>query len=145
VEATYVPYKGGGPALQAALAGDVDFTVGFPAQGLPHYETGKLRFYAVGAENRIKEAPEVPTLKELGFPVRSLLMSRIVLAPRKTPPDRIKTLQGAFRKLYGDKTFKRLMARLGENLEYMDGPDYEKVRAAQKEEYSELVKKITGQ
>ena len=145
VEANYIPYKGGGPALQAALAGDVDFTVGFPAQGLPHYKTGKLRFYAVGADARLKECPEVPTLKELGYPVKSLLMSRIIMAPRKTPPERIEKLREAFRKLYKDKTFKNLMNKLGENLELMEGADYEKVRAEQKGEYRELVKKITGQ
>jgi len=144
VEATYIPYQGGGPALQAALAGDVDFTVGFPAQGLPHYKTGKLRFYAVGAEKRLAEAPDVPTLPELGYPVGSLLMSRIIMAPRDTPPERIKILQDAFGKLYQDKTFLNLMNSLGENVEYMNGPEYEKVRAEQKEEYTNLVKKITG-
>ena len=145
VEATYIPYQGGGPALQAALAGDVDFTVGFPAQGLPHYKTGKLRFYAVGAEKRLEDAPDVPTLPELGYPVGSLLMSRIIMAPRETPPERIKILQDAFSKLYKDKTFLNLMNSLGENIEFMDGPEYEKVRAEQKEEYTKLVKKITGQ
>lgn len=144
VEATYIPYKGGGPALQAALAGDVDFTVGFPAQGLPHYKTGKLRFYAVGADQRLKEAPDCPTLKELGYPVDSLLMSRIIMAPRETPPGRIATLQEAFKKLYQDKTFLNLINTLGENTEFLNGPDYEKVRAKQTEEYKELVKKITG-
>jgi tripartite-type tricarboxylate transporter receptor subunit TctC len=144
VEASYIPYKGGGPALQAALAGDVDFTVGFPAQSLPFYKDGKLRFYAVGADQRLKEAPDCPTLKELGYPVDSLLMSRIIMAPRKTPPERIQILRDALRKLYKDKTFLNLMNNLGENTEFMDGPDYEKVRAQQKEEYKELVKKITG-
>lgn len=145
VEATFIPYQGGGPALQAALAGDVDFTVGFPAQGLPHHKTGKLRFYAVGAEKRLAEAPDVPTLPELGYPVGSLLMSRIILAPRGTPQDRIDILREAFKKMYEDKTFLALMKNLGENIEFMDGPDYEKVRAEQKEEYTSLVKKITGQ
>jgi len=145
VEATIIPYQGGGPALQATLAGDVDFTVGFPAQGLPHYKTGKLRFYAVGAEKRLEEAPDVPTLPELGYPVGSLLMSRIIMAPRETPPERINVLREAFKKIYEDKTFLALMKNLGENIEFMDGPDYEKVRAEQKEEYTKLVKKITGQ
>ena len=130
--------------MQAALKGDVDVTVGFPAQSLPYLRTGKLRYYAVGAEQRLKEAPDCPTLKELGYPVESLLMSRIIMAPRKTPTERIKILRDAFRKLYKDKTFIRLMHNLGENMEFMDGPDYEKVRAKQKEEYTELVKKITG-
>lgn len=144
VEANYIPYQGGGPALQAVLAGDADFTVGFPAQGLPHLKTGKLRFYAVGATKRLADAPDVPTLPELGYPVDSLLMARIVLAPRETPQDRIDILREAFRKLYKDQTFLALMKGLGENVEFMDGPDYEKVRAKQAVEFTELVKIITG-
>lgn len=144
VEAQFIPYKGGGPCLQAALAGDVDFTNGFPAQTLPHFSTGKIRFLAVASDKRMKEAPDVPTFGELGYPTESLFMSRIVMAPRDTPPERIKILRDAFKKIYEDKTFKNLMNKLGENLEYMDGPDYEKVRATQKKEYQALVKKILG-
>jgi len=145
VQANFIPYKGGGPSLQACLAGDVDFTNGFPAQSLPHYTAGKLRFLAVASDKRLKECPEVPTFGEMGYPTESLFMSRIIMAPRETPPERINLLREAFRNLYKDKTFQRLMAKLGENMEYMDGPDYEKVRATQKKEYQELYKKITGQ
>ena len=143
VDANYIPYKGGGPALQAILAGDGDFTVGFPAQSLPLYKAGKLRLLAVGSQKRLKEAPDVPTLKELGY--TSGVMYRVVMAPRKTSEDIVKILRDAFRKLYEDKTFKNLMAKLGENMEYMDGPDYEKVRAEQKKQYAELIEKITGE
>jgi len=143
VDAQFIPYKGGGPALQAILAGDGDFSVGFPAQTLPLYRAGKLRLFAISAEKRLKEAPDVPTLKELGY--TSGVMYRIIMAPRKTPDDRVKVLREAFRKLYEDKTFKNLMAKLGENMEYMDGPDYEKVRAEQKKQYAELIEKITGE
>ena len=143
VDAQFIPYKGGGPALQAILAGDGDFSVGFPAQTLPLYRAGKLRLFAVSAEKRLKEAPDVPTLKELGY--TSGVMYRIIMVPRKTPDDRVKVLQEAFRKLYEDKTFKNLMAKLGENMEYMDGPDYEKVREEQKKQYAELIEKITGE
>jgi len=144
VDVNYIPYQGGGPALQAVLAGDADITCGFPAQGLPHLKSGKLRWYAVGSYKRLEAAPEIPTLVELGYDVDSLLMSRIILAPRETPQDRIDILREAFKKLYKDKTFVRLIKGLGENLEFMDGPEYEKIREKQKGEYTALVKAITG-
>ena len=143
VQAKFIPYKGGGPALRATLAGDGDFAPGFPAQLLPHYKTGKIRCLAIGSAKRHKEMPDVPTLKELGY--SSGVMYRVVMAPRKTKEDRIKILRDAFRKLYDDKTFKNLMAKLGENMEYMDGPDYEKVRVEQNKQYTELIEKITGE
>lgn len=143
VSAQFIPYKGGGPALQAILAGDGDFSVGFPAQSLPLYKAGKLRLLAIGSAKRLKDAPDVPTLTELGY--ESGVMYRPVMAPRKTSDDRVKILREAFRKLYQDKTFQNLMGKLGENMEYTDGPDYEKVRVEQREMYKKLVEKITGE
>ena len=70
-------------------------------------------------------------------------MDRILMAPAKTPPDRIKKLQDALGKFKGDKTFKKFMGRLGENMEFMNGPDYEKVRAEKSKNYKNLVKQMT--
>jgi hypothetical protein len=43
-----------------------------------------------------------------------------------------------------DKTFNSMMKRLGENTEYMDGPDYDKLRAEYHEDYMKMVQKLTG-
>ena len=43
----------------------------------------------------------------------------------------------------GDKTFKKFMGRLGENMEFMNGPDYEKIRAEKSNNYKSLVKEMT--
>jgi hypothetical protein len=53
-------------------------------------------------------------------------------------------LRAAFKKLNGDKTYKKLMKRIGENMEFLDGPEYEKVRRQQQEAYKELVRKLAG-
>ena len=65
------------------------------------------------------------------------------MAPAKTPPERIKVLQEALAKLKGDKTFKKFMGRLGENMEFMNGPDYEKIRSEKSNNYKSLVKQMT--
>ena len=66
------------------------------------------------------------------------------MAPKGLPADRMATLRQAFTSLQGDKTFKRLMSRLGENSELQDGADYEKTRPDKSAAYKELVKQITG-
>ena len=71
-------------------------------------------------------------------------MDRIVLAPKDVPEDRMQILRAAFAKLNSDKTYKKLMTRIGENMEFMDGPEYDKVRPKNQEEYRKLVKKISG-
>jgi tripartite-type tricarboxylate transporter receptor subunit TctC len=140
VEATYIPYKGGGPAMQALLAGDGDFMMSFPSQAGPLVEAGKIRALASAGEKEVFKG--VPTLKSLGYETGT--MDRIVLAPAGVPEDRMKILRAAFAKLNGDKTYQRLMKRIGENMEFMDGPEYDKVRPKNQEEYRMLVKKISG-
>jgi tripartite-type tricarboxylate transporter receptor subunit TctC len=139
VKATLVPHKGGGPVIKALMAGDVDFTMAFPSVvgGLGD----KLRVLASLGETSIYK--DVPTLKELGYTPTVGLMNRIVLAPKGVPADRIKKIQDAFVALQDDKTFNRMMKRLGENTELMMGSDYESVRMDQSKEYEALVKAIT--
>jgi tripartite-type tricarboxylate transporter receptor subunit TctC len=138
VNASLTPYKGGGPTMQALLAGDVEAILQFPsgvnAQG------NKVRTLACGAKEKSLGNP--PVLSDLGFPGQ-IYMDRIILAPAGTPNDRIAKLQSALVKLKDDKTFKNLMKRLGENTAYMNGPDYEKVRVENSEKYKDLVKKMT--
>ena len=140
VEATYVPYKGGGPAIQALLAGDGDFTMMFPSVLMPLVEAKKVRILASAGDKRIW--PDVPLLSELGYKVGT--MDRIVLAPKGVPEDRMQILRDAFKKIQEDKTYKNLMKKIGENTAFMDGPEYEKVRIDQHQEYEKLVKKLTG-
>ena len=139
VKMTLVPHKGGGPAMKALLAGDVDFTMAFPsvigAQG------DKLRVLASGGDERLYK--DVPTLKELGYSSDLGLMHRIVMAPKGVPADRMKALRDAFAEMQKDKTYGRLMGRIGENMGYMDGDEYEKLRPAQSEKYKKLVSEIT--
>ncbi len=143
VEAKFIPYKGGGPSVQAVLAGDADFNLAFPSVIIPHAKAGTVRLLAVAGDKRLEEIPDVPSFGELGFSGGN--MERVIMAPREIPEDRLQILREAFRKLYGDKTFTRMMGKLGENMESMDGPDYEKLRLEQKKQYKELVEKITGQ
>ena len=139
ITATLVPHKGGGPAMQALLAGDVDFTMAFPsvvgAQG------DKLRVLASFGSEQVFDG--VPTLEELGYDVDSGLMQRVVLAPADIPADRMVALQKAFSEMQKDKTYKRLMARLGENTELMMGADDEAIRAKQDADYAKLGRTLT--
>lgn len=143
VQAHFLPYKGGGPCLQSMLAGEADFSFFFPMPLIDLHKQGKVRILATAGEERMKQIPEVPTLKELGYGT-GYMMDRTVMVPRKTPEDRVQILRDAFRKLNKDKSFRNFMARVGENIEYIEGPDYEKLRLQQRKEYKELVKSITG-
>lgn len=140
VKATLVPHKGGGPAMKALLSGDVDFTMAFPS--VVGSLGDKLRVLAsLGTERTYKE---VPTLKELGFTPTVGLMNRVVMAPKGIPADRMAKLRNAFTAMQKDKTYGRMMKRLGENTELMLGGEYEAIRMEQSKNYKALVKSITS-
>jgi len=66
LEATHVPYRGGPAAMQDLLAGSVDSVVIDTATGLPFIRDGRVRALAVLSEARSPQAPDVPTMAELG-------------------------------------------------------------------------------
>lgn len=138
-----VPYQGGGPALQALLGGDADVTMGFPSSLSAHVEAGKVRILATAGPERIYE--DIPTFGEVGVEGDVGFMHRVVLAPAGTPDDVLAKLGDAFKTLGEDKTFTRMMGRLGENIEILTGDEYEAMRADQSVAYKELVEQLTSQ
>jgi tripartite-type tricarboxylate transporter receptor subunit TctC len=134
------PYRGGGPSLRALLAGDADFTVQLPStisgQG------DKVRTLACVNDEPVVGSP--PTFKSIGFPSELGEMHRIIMAPRGIPAERLAILREAFVKLQEDKTYQRMMGRLGEDTNLMDGAEYEKLRPMQSDSYQELVKSMTS-
>jgi len=91
----HVPYKGGGPALVAVVAGDTQFTFDTLATSLQLVENGKLRALAVAGRTRLAELPNVPTMREAGFPTLATGAWTALLAPRDTPPAIIAKLNAA--------------------------------------------------
>lgn len=141
VDASLTPFQGGGPALQALLAGDSDFTMAFPS--VIEGQGDALRVLASAGEERLY--PDVPTLRELGYEQDIGVMHRIVLAPRGTPDDVLQTLRDAFAQLPENKTYVNLMSRLGEDpTTYMDGAAYEERRPQQSEAFQQLIESFKG-
>jgi len=137
-----VPYRGGGPAKAALLAGDVDISAAFPATLLADVEAGSIRILATAGAERVID--DVPAFAELGISPTTGFMHRIVMAPRKTPQERIDRLREAFDSLQQDPAYRAAMARLGENAEYMSGAEYEAERVEQGREYAELAAAIAA-
>ena len=82
---TIVGYKGSAPALNAVLAGEVDFMFDVTA-AVPHVKAGKLKALAVTSSARASVLPEVPTLAEAGLPGVEIFSWYAYLAPAGTPP-----------------------------------------------------------
>lgn len=68
VQVAHIPYKGIAPALTASIAGEVQLTLGGAATTRGHFQTGRLKPLAIARKERLALYPDVPTLREAGFP-----------------------------------------------------------------------------
>ena len=85
IRMTHVPYKGGGPAAAALLAGEVQVLFGSIAAAVPHVRAGKLKALATTGIRRSRVVPELPTLDESGFPGFDVGTWYALLVPARTP------------------------------------------------------------
>jgi tripartite-type tricarboxylate transporter receptor subunit TctC len=121
----HLPTNGGGPAIIAILGNNAQVTTQSVSATLPHIKAGKLRPLAVFSATRSKSLPDVPTLKELGFDVEYYLWVGI-FAPKGTPGEIVTTLRAAIGKAAQSDQFKTALANAGQELAYLDGPDFQK-------------------
>jgi tripartite-type tricarboxylate transporter receptor subunit TctC len=87
VDLTHVPYRGAGPALNDALAGQVQVLFDNLPSSLPHIQAGKLRALAVGNDQRVASLPDVPTFAQTGHPLVNDPSWFGLIGPAKLSPD----------------------------------------------------------
>ncbi|MBB3643569.1 Bug family tripartite tricarboxylate transporter substrate binding protein [Variovorax atrisoli] len=97
LNATHVPYRGGGPLVTALISNEVQFGLDNLAPFLPLIQSGKLRALAVAAPARVAALPDIPTFAELGHPVLNTTSWIGIAAPARTPPEIVATLHKAVR------------------------------------------------
>ncbi|MEY3253256.1 MAG: putative extracytoplasmic binding receptor [Pseudomonadota bacterium] len=98
LDLVHVPYKGGGPLMQDAIAGHVPLSIGSVFVAKPHIDSKRIRPLAVTTAQRNAALPEVPTLAELGFRNFDAPAWWAVIAPAKTPPELLQRLNAEVNK-----------------------------------------------
>jgi len=113
-----VPYKGGPPAMQDLLGGQINFMCTTTGGFLQLVHDGRIKAYAVTAKKRIVAAPEIPTANEAGLPGFYTSVWNALWAPKATPKEAIAKINAAITTAMADEKFQKRMVDLG-----LDMPD----------------------
>jgi len=112
----FVPYRGGGPAMQALLAGQVDLLFDQAANSLPHVQAGDIKAYAVTAKTRLASAPDIPTVDEAGLPGFYTAIWHGIWVPKATPENIVAKIDAAVVDALADPMVRQRLAQLGQEL-----------------------------
>jgi tripartite-type tricarboxylate transporter receptor subunit TctC len=109
IDIVHVPYSGGGPALVALLARDIDLMITPPPTFIPHYRAGRVRILAVSSLKRSPAIPDVPAIAEL-FPGFESTIWYCVVGPRGLPQPIVKKLHAALMPILKSAEFRERLA-----------------------------------
>lgn len=145
VEMQHIPYKGGGPALNDVVGGQVPVFFGSVASTKQYVESGKLNALAVTGKKRASSMPNVPTMAEAGVPGYEVYEWNGIFAPMATPAPILLKLSNAIAKVMQSPEVRDRVLSLGGE-PFQGGPDAaDKFIKSQMAEWAKLVKsgKIT--
>jgi tripartite-type tricarboxylate transporter receptor subunit TctC len=140
VEITHVPYKGGGPAMNDVMGGQVPMFFANMASSLPQIKAGKLRPLAITGAKRSPALPEIPTMAEAGVPGYEVYEWNAIFAPAGTPPAVIARLADAIAKSVQSPEFRERVTSLGGELTGYGPVEAERFVREQTELWGKVVK-----
>ena len=112
LDAVHVPYKGGAPALQELMGGQVQVMMALAPEAMPLVKSGKLRAVAAATTQRITAYPDLPTVAESGLKDFELTFWYAFMAPAATPPDVLAKLNQNIDAILQDKDVRARLAEM---------------------------------
>ena len=108
ISMVHIPFKGGGPALVAVIAGEVQIMFATMPAAMPHVKSGKVKPVAVTTTKRSQAMPDLPTIAESGVKGYEASTWYGLLAPARTPQAIVTRLHGDTVKILAGPTRQRL-------------------------------------
>ncbi|WP_454688632.1 tripartite tricarboxylate transporter substrate binding protein [Achromobacter aloeverae] len=135
-----IAYKGGAPALQDLLGGQIDLLAD-SSSWAPQVQAGNLRLLATWGERRPPRFRDSPTLKDLGYDV-VVDAPNGVGAPKGLDPAVDKILRDAFRQAVASDDFRKITDTIDAPIMYLDGPDYQRYVSQVYDQETQLIARL---
>lgn len=122
---TYVPFPGGGAVAAALVGKQVDFTVNNPIEAVGHWEAGRVRPLGIFASERVRVGKwgEIPTMKELGYPIEYQML-RGIFGPPQMPAEAVAFYQEVFRRVLDTAEMAEFIERGAYTKAYLTGREF---------------------
>ncbi|WP_326539834.1 Bug family tripartite tricarboxylate transporter substrate binding protein [Pseudorhodoferax sp.] len=119
VDPVHVPYKGGAPALQEVMGGQVQLMMALVPEAMPMVKGGRLRALAVTSNKRLASYPDLPTVAESGGQDLDVTFWYGFVAPAGTPPAIVAKLNQTINQILAEKDVQAKLAEM--NLDVVGG------------------------
>jgi len=137
----HLPTNGGGPALTALIGNNAQVLVSSVSACLAQIKGGKARPLACFGGTRSKALPDVPTMRELGHDIEYYLWVGL-FAPKGTPEAAVTYLREMVAKAARGEAYAQALANLGQDLAYLDAPEFAAFWEADAARIEEAVRQI---
>ena len=140
VDIQHVPYKGGGPAMLAVIAGEAQVMFSSIVQTVPNIQSGTLRALATGGAERSPILPDLPTIAEAGVPGYVATNWWGIVAPAGTPQPIVDKLHDAIAELLNSAETKKYLDNEGAAPVHMSATEFGKFIEAEIAKWGPVVK-----
>jgi putative tricarboxylic transport membrane protein len=130
----FVTFKGGSDAVTSTAGGHTAFTTENLSEGVGFVEAKTLRVLAISADRRLPQAPDVPTLQELGYPITAGTIRGFTFTAG-VPKEAVATMETALEQVHKSAAWKELAKRNLYQDVFMGSAEFTKFLAVRYEEY----------
>ena len=141
IQMTHVPYRGAGPALNDAVAGQIPMILDNLPSALPFIKDNRLKAIVVAAPQRLAVLPDVPTFKEVGLPQVNRMASYGILGPKGMDKAMVDKINAAVKKVLQDPAVKKRIEDTGSLVVGNSPQEFAKELKEEFETYKQVVAK----
>jgi tripartite-type tricarboxylate transporter receptor subunit TctC len=140
LDVVHVPYKGGGPSVQAVVAGETQFSFENPASSLPLVQAGNVRALASTGDSRGAQTPDLPTMIEAGVPDFTSVSFTAVVAPAGTPGAIVSRLNAAINESLASPEVASTLIKLNVDAKLTSPDEFAAFLARERDKWTSVVK-----
>jgi tripartite-type tricarboxylate transporter receptor subunit TctC len=139
IDIVHVPYRGGGPAINGLLTGEIEMMVVVTSSIAPHIQSGAVKALATTAPSRLDSYPAIRTTKEYGLGAVDTMPWWGIFVPAGTPPDIVEKLQNEALALKDDPEYSKKLANLSVEIANIPGAKFSDMLREERARWAKVI------